>query len=228
MPAATQGVHWRSHTMKLPWQISPGMIVWAVDVQGALQPRCVLSVEALIERGKFTPFVRVGAAALQLVVCRKASYGGRAAGLGTAAVRPAPPSPSPATPTSTLPTHAQLQARGIVVDGVVASPHPSWGQVWGRVHLPAVLEPHVPVVLDALMLPLFWAYKTLGPGLAERINSHPFFREHDLFFPLVGNALVWGQLCTLALLLAGARAVSGTVGGRRAAAGRRSRKCKAE
>ncbi len=51
------------------------------------------------------------------------------------------------------------QARGIVVDGVVASPHVRWGYVWGRLWLPAAVNPYVPAVMEALLTPFWLAYK---------------------------------------------------------------------
>lgn len=58
-----------------------------------------------------------------------------------------------------LPPNPPPQARGIVVDGVVASPHVRWGYVWGRLWLPAAVNPYVPAVMEALLTPFWLAYK---------------------------------------------------------------------
>ena len=46
-----------------------------------------------------------------------------------------------------------------MVDGVVASPHVRWGYVWGRLWLPAAVNPYVPAVMEALLTPFWLAYK---------------------------------------------------------------------
>lgn len=45
------------------------------------------------------------------------------------------------------------------MDGVVASPHVRWGYVWGRLWLPAAINPYVPAVMEVLLTPFWLAYK---------------------------------------------------------------------
>ena len=93
-----------------------------------------------------------------------------------------------------------MQARGIVVNGVVASPHPRWGAVAGRFRLPRSFDAHIPAVMEVLLTPVYWAYTVMGPEMAWRINQHAFFGEWNMFFKVVGNGLVWGQLALAVLL----------------------------
>lgn len=95
-----------------------------------------------------------------------------------------------------------VRARGLVVDGVVASPHSRWGAVVGRLHLPEAAAPHVPAVMEWALLPVYGAYKVLGPAQAWRINTHPLFGEWDLGTHVVGNLVIWGQLALLLALAA--------------------------
>ena len=103
------------------------------------------------------------------------------------------------TLTFTIALRSCVQARGIVVNGVVASPHPRWGAVAGRFRLPRAFDAHIPAVMEVLLTPLYLAYTVMGPEMAWRINQHPFFGEWSMFFKYVGNTLVWGQLVALAI-----------------------------
>jgi hypothetical protein len=56
-----QRLSWaRDHVMMLPEAVSAGMVAWTLGANGtSATPACVLGVEERLERGAFTPFVRV-------------------------------------------------------------------------------------------------------------------------------------------------------------------------
>jgi hypothetical protein len=119
------------------------------------------------------------------------------------------------TPAAWLPSrhalhcvHGNLQARGIVVDGVIASPQTRWRSIVGRQWLPPSTIPAVPAVMEVAMLPLYWLYCLIGPQLAWRMNNHPVFLDGPNTSFIVGNALVWGQLALLVLFAMAARALA--------------------
>lgn len=48
--------------MKLPTEVSPGMVAWLADPadpSGRATPACITAVNATLENGAFSPFVRV-------------------------------------------------------------------------------------------------------------------------------------------------------------------------
>ncbi|KAL4428533.1 hypothetical protein ABPG75_002622 [Micractinium tetrahymenae] len=73
-----------------------------------------------------------------------------------------------------------VRARGLVVDGVVASPHVRGGYIWGRLWLPKSADP-----------------LALGPRLTWRINRHPLFGAWDMGNILLGNLAGWGELAAV-------------------------------
>ena len=84
-----------------------------------------------------------------------------------------------------------------------------WGYVWGRLRLPAAVNPHIPAVFEVLLTPVYGLYKALGPRLAWRLNSTPVFGQWDWGNSVIGNAIVWGQLAVvLSLVSAVAAALS--------------------
>ncbi|KAL4428530.1 hypothetical protein ABPG75_002619 [Micractinium tetrahymenae] len=95
-----------------------------------------------------------------------------------------------------------VRARGLVVDGVVASPHVRGGYIWGRLWLPKSADLLVPAVLERLFAPYYWLYKALGPQLTWRINRHPLFGAWDMGNIVLGNLAVWGQLAVVVAMAA--------------------------
>ncbi|KAL4439901.1 hypothetical protein ABPG75_002902 [Micractinium tetrahymenae] len=85
-----------------------------------------------------------------------------------------------------------VRARGIVVDGVVASTQTEWNILYGRWMFP---DPVIPTLAYYALTPLWWAYKLAGPELAWRVNRHPVIAQGPI---LVANMLVWGPLLLLA------------------------------
>ncbi len=68
--------------MKLPTEVSPGMVAWLADpadASGRATPACITAVNATLENGAFSPFVRVrragqsrgGGAGAEMVECEK-------------------------------------------------------------------------------------------------------------------------------------------------------------
>ena len=55
-----QAVSWERHTMLLPRQLSPDMAAWVGAVgTGSAAPACILSTKQSIEKGAYSPVVRV-------------------------------------------------------------------------------------------------------------------------------------------------------------------------
>ena len=73
-----------------------------------------------------------------------------------------------------------------------------WGSVYGRLRLPASANRHIPAIMDWFLLPIYLLYKLLGPQLSWQINQHPFFGAWNMFAPVAGNVLVYGQLLVAA------------------------------
>lgn len=94
-----------------------------------------------------------------------------------------------------------VRARGIVVDGVVASPFTRMNPVWGRRYLPPAADPVIPAIADTLHLPVYWLYKLAGPQLAWRVNNLPIFAGGNA---AVANAVVWGHASLAAATAAAA------------------------
>jgi hypothetical protein len=123
----------RDHFMALPPSVHAGMVAWTVgqNASAGAAPACVLSVEDQRELGAYSPFVRVG--------CRLSWLGWRLPvtvilprGLATRcwhcvaqaqSCRVGGPQRHPASLQQADGLLSPPQARGIVVDGVVASPH---------------------------------------------------------------------------------------------------------
>lgn len=160
-----QHLDWGRHRMVLPPALSPGMVAFTAH-NGTATPACILSVGTSVEDGAFNPLVRVGATSGR-PACTSRSLPQGADGLLLPAAELCP----------SIPIHScsDLQAPGIVVDGVVASPLARWGTVFGNPALPPALDHHVPAIHQALLTTAYLLTRVLGPRLVWRLNQHPLF-----------------------------------------------------
>ncbi|KAL4428529.1 hypothetical protein ABPG75_002618 [Micractinium tetrahymenae] len=99
-----------------------------------------------------------------------------------------------------------VRARGIVVDGVVASTQTEWNILHGRWLFP---DAAIPTLAYYALTPLWWAYKLAGPELTWRMNRHPAIADGPYW---VANTLVWGPLLLAALVIAAALAAARKAG----------------
>ncbi|KAL4420294.1 hypothetical protein ABPG77_001384 [Micractinium sp. CCAP 211/92] len=86
-----------------------------------------------------------------------------------------------------------VRARGIVVDGVVASTQTDWYKLHGRWLLPDAV---IPTLAYYALTPVWWAYKLAGPELAWRVNRLPAIANRQY---VAANTLVWGPVLLAAL-----------------------------